>query len=316
MDDTLMRVVLLLIDIIGPISIGYFLKQKNLVKPAFNDFMIKLNVRGLFTVLAFVAFWKLKFTAEVALIPIAGLIILFVPYFLGMAITKKVEDPLERGALVVSSMLGNTSTLGGLLCFMLLGATSFAYVQVIGVLQSIVLILFCFPVCQKFHDMADTQRGLSKKRTFREMFFTWNQVSILGMLAGAALSLGGVKQPDCFAPFFAALVHISAWIQFLPVGLLLNFAAARRQLNLKVLKLIPLKFIVMPAIIWLFCFFVFSDKTITATLVIQSACPVAINTVFCCALYGLKTDTAMAAFVSTTIVFLAVLCPIFFWLYL
>ena len=133
MDDTLMRVVLLLIDIIGPISIGYFLKQKNLVKPAFNDFMIKLNVRGLFTVLAFVAFWKLKFTAEVALIPIAGLIILFVPYFLGMAITKKVEDPLERGALVVSSMLGNTSTLGGLLCFMLLGATSFAYVQVIGV---------------------------------------------------------------------------------------------------------------------------------------------------------------------------------------
>ena len=49
---------------------------------------------------------------------------------------------------------------------------------------------------------------------------------------------------------------------------------------------------------------------------IQSACPVAINTVFCCALYGLKTDTAMAAFVSTTIVFLAVLCPIFFWLYL
>lgn len=173
MDDTLMRVVLLLIDIIGPISIGYFLKQKNLVKPAFNDFMIKLNVRGLFTVLAFVAFWKLKFTAEVALIPIAGLIILFVPYFLGMAITKKVEDPLERGALVVSSMLGNTSTLGGLLCFMLLGATSFAYVQVIGVLQSIVLILFCFPVCQKFHDMADTQRGLSKKRTFREMFFTW-----------------------------------------------------------------------------------------------------------------------------------------------
>ena len=115
---------------------------------------------------------------------------------------------------------------------------------------------------------------------------------------------------------FKPLVHISAWIQFLPVGLLLNFAAARRQLNLNVLKLIPLKFIVMPAIIWLFCFFVFSDKTITATLVIQSACPVAINTVFCCALYGLKTDTAMAAFVSTTIVFLAVLCPIFFWLYL
>ena len=314
MDDTLMRVVLLLIDIIGPISIGSFLKQKNLVKPAFNDFMIKLNVRGLFTVLAFVAFWKLKFTAEVALIPIAGLIILFVPYFLGMAITKKVEDPLERGALVVSSMLGNTSTLGGLLCFMLLGATSFAYVQVIGVLQSIVLILFCFPVCQKFHDMADTQRGLSKKRTFREMFFTWNQVSILGMLAGAALSLGGVKQPDCFAPFFAALVHISAWIAFLPVGLLLDFEAARREMP-KTLWLMPLKFILMPLVVWALCAAVVTNPVMAATLIIVSSCPTAINSVLTCALYGLKTNIAVSSFMTSTTVFALVMCPIYFFLF-
>ena len=314
MDDTVMRVVLLLIDIIGPISIGYFLKQKNLVKPAFNDFMIKLNVRGLFTVLAFVAFWKLKFTAEVALIPIAGLIILFVPYFLGMAITKKVEDPLERGALVVSSMLGNTSTLGGLLCFMLLGATSFAYVQVIGVLQSIVLILFCFPVCQKFHDMADTQRGLSKKRTFREMFFTWNQVSILGMLAGAALSLGGVKQPDCFAPFFAALVHISAWIAFLPVVLLLDFEAARREMP-KTLWLMPLKFILMPLVVWALCAAVVTNPVMAATLIIVSSCPTAINSVLTCALYGLKTNIAVSSFMTSTTVFALVMCPIYFFLF-
>ena len=314
MDDTVMRVVLLLIDIIGPISIGYFLKQKNLVKPAFNDFMIKLNVRGLFTVLAFVAFWKLKFTAEVALIPIAGLIILFVPYFLGMAITKKVEDPLERGALVVSSMLGNTSTLGGLLCFMLLGATSFAYVQVIGVLQSIVLILFCFPVCQKFHDMADTQRGLSKKRTFREMFFTWNQVSILGMLAGAALSLGGVKQPDCFAPFFAALVHISAWIAFPPGGLLLDFEAARREMP-KTLWLMPLKFILMPLVVWALCAAVVTNPVMAATLIIVSSCPTAINSVLTCALYGLKTNIAVSSFMTSTTVFALVMCPIYFFLF-
>ena len=91
-----------------------------------------------------------------------------------------------------------------------------------------------------------------------------------------------------------------------------HFGKLRRHtFALLILQQLPFQFFFQ-----LFCFFVFSDKTITATLVIQSACPVAINTVFCCALYGLKTDTAMAAFVSTTIVFLAVLCPIFFWLYL
>ncbi|MDD7442763.1 MAG: hypothetical protein PUG38_09145, partial [Sutterellaceae bacterium] len=249
MSDTALRIVMLLADIIVPIAIGYILKQKELVRPAFNDFMIKANVRGLFTILAFVAFWKLQFTAEVALIPLVGLAILFVPYFLGMLITKKVSDPLERGALVVSAMLGNIGTLGGLLCFLLFGAVSYAYVQVLTVMQSLVLVLFCFPLAAKFRAMAETKRGLAKKQSFREMFVNWNNVSILGMLAGAALSLGGVKQPDSLAPVFAALVHISAWIQFLPVGLLLNFGAARRELNLNVMKLLPLKFIVMPLLI-------------------------------------------------------------------
>ncbi|MDL2059821.1 AEC family transporter [Mesosutterella sp. AGMB02718] len=312
MDDSQLRVVLLLVDLIGPITLGYILKVKNLVRPAFTDFMIKFNVRGLFTVLAFVSFWKLKFTSEVALIPLLGLLILFLPYFIGMAITRRVADPLERGALVVSSMLGNTSTLGGLICFLILGATSYAYVQVIGVLQSLVLILFCFPMCQKFRDMAQTNRGLTHKRSIKELLFTWNQVSILGMLAGAALSLKGVPQPAFFDPIFAALVHVSAWIQLLPVGLMLNITAARRAMNKNVLMILPVKFIVLPAIIWGLSRLLFSDHTITSTLVIQAACPVAINTVFCCAIYGLKTDIAMAAFALSTLVFMVTLCPLFF----
>lgn len=312
MDDTLFRIIQLLIDVIGPIALGYFLSVKKLATPAFTDFMIKFNVRGVFTVLAFVAFWKLQFTAEVALIPFVGLLILFLPYFAGMWLTRKVANPLERGALVVSAMIGNTSTLGSLICFLILGATSYAYVQVVGVLQSLVLLLFCFPLCQKFRDHAQTRKGLSKKRSFVEVFFTWNQISILGMIAGASLSLSGIKQPESLAPFFAALVHISAWIQLLPVGLLLNFSSARRALNANVLKLLPLKFIVLPGIIGAISYTLFSSRVISATLFIQAICPVGINTVFCCAIYGLKTETAMAAFVLTTILFLVLVCPALF----
>ncbi len=316
MNDTTLRVILLLVDILCPITLGYVLKQKNLVKPALNDFLIKFNVRVLFTVLAFVSFWRLKFTPEVALIPVVGALILFSPYFIGMFITKNVQHPLERGALVMSCMLGNTSTLGGLICFLLLGISSFAYVQVIGVMQSMVLLLFCFPVAQKFRDMAETKKGLAKKHSFKELFLTWNQISLLGMMAGAALSLGGVEQPRALEPVFTALVHIAAWVQLFPVGLLLNFSAARRQLSVNVLKIVPVKFLILPAFIWAVCALLFNDSTITATLVIQAMCPVGINTIFCCALYGLKTDTAMAAFMLTSILFLVFLCPVLFWVLL
>lgn len=313
MDDTIFRIIQLLIDVLGPITLGYILSVKKLVTPAFTDFMIKFNVRGLFTLLAFVAFWKLQFTAEVALIPLVGLVILFLPYFVEMWLTKKVPNPLERGALVVSAMIGNTSTLGSLICFLILGASSYAYVQVVGVLQSVVMLLFCFPLCQKFHDMAETKKGLVKKRSFVEVFFTWNQISLVGMAAGAALSLGGIKQPDALAPVFAVLVHLSAWIQLLPVGLLLNFGSARRALNRNVLKLLPLKFIFMPAIVGGLCLLLFNDHVITSTLFIQAICPVGINTVFCCAIYGLKNDTAMAGFVLTTLLFLVFVCPALFY---
>ena len=85
------------------------------------------------------------------------------------------------------------------------------------------------------------------------------------------------------------MVHVSAWIAFLPVGLLLNFKAAAREMK-KTIPILPVKFVLLPIVMWLFCYVTMDDPVMIATLVICSACPTAINSVLACALYGLKTD--------------------------
>ena len=198
MNDTLLRIALLLIDTIVPISLGYILHKKGIVTQEGTKKVFTFNVRVVFTVLAVISFWSLHIGPAIFWVPVIALVITFLPYFIMMAATKKNPDPRERGALVTAGMLGNTGTLGGLVCYLLLGPAAFAYVQIVAVIQNVLLITFNFPVAQKFHDMAVAGEGKApmKKRSFSELFFTWNQVALIGMIVGAGLSLAHVPQPE------------------------------------------------------------------------------------------------------------------------
>ena len=63
------------------------------------------------------------------------------------------------------------------------------------------------------------------------------------------------------------MVHVSAWIAFLPVGLLLNFKAAAREMK-KTILILPVKFVLLPIVMWLFCYVTMDDPVMIATLVI------------------------------------------------
>ena len=83
----------------------------------------------------------------------------------------------------------------------------------------------------------------------------------------------------------------------------------------KTLWLMPLKFILMPLVVWALCAAVVTNPVMAATLIIVSSCPTAINSVLTCALYGLKTNIAVASFMTSTTVFALVMCPIYFFLF-
>jgi predicted permease len=79
--------------------------------------------------------------------------------------------------------------------------------------------------------------------------------------------------------------------------------------------IIPIKFLLVPGLVWAMCETIFSDPAITKTIVILAATPTAINAVVSTALYELKKDVAIASFIGTTILFGVAVCPILFWLF-
>ncbi len=320
MNDFAARFAMILLDTLVPITVGYVLHRREWISKAGIDWVIKFNVRVMFTLLSILSFWKLNMSGSLVMLPVVGLLMMFVPYALMTWLTRRNPDPLERGALVTSGMLGNIGTLGGVLAFLLQGPVGFGYVQILATLSNVMLILFNFPLCQKYRAAAEAadahlpkSASAGKKRGFVSLFFTWNQVALLGMLLGIFLSSAHVHQPAWLTSLFAPLVHISAWIAFLPVGLLLNFKAAIKEAR-KTIVIIPMKFICVPIVVWAAARLTIDDVAMVNALVICSACPTAINSVLACALYGLKTDIAVSSIMTSTAVFAVVVCPVLVWL--
>jgi hypothetical protein len=313
MDETLQRIGFLLFDTFLPLVIGYFLNRTGLVTQRGTKRLMVFNVRVIFTILALVSFWKLKINLSVVWVLVIGVLFTFLPYFVVKAWgDRKNIPPLEKGALVTAGMLGNTGTLGGLVSYLLMGPMAYACVQLVAVAQNVILILFNFPVAQHYRDLADPANAKPKEsvlKFFISHFFTWNQISLIGMIAGIYLSVTGVPQPEAFTKAFGPLVHISSWINFMPVGLLLNFSAIRKFFRM-VLITVPVKFVLTPLFVWVLGLLFIPDPIQRATLVIIAATPTAINSVITSELYGLNTNVAIASFCVTTVIFLLVVCPI------
>ena len=314
MNGTLQQILVLLAETLLPGAVGFLLARTNLLSERFKRLLVLVNVRVVFTVLSFIAFWKVQVDSRFLLLPFAGLALTFFPYGIVRFTSRRIADPAERGAWVISGMLSNIGTLGGLVCYMMLGAVSYAYVQLAAAMQNLVTMLFCFPMCQKYRDLADPG-GVKIRRSLPELLFTWNQVGLLGMALGAAFSVAEVPRPASLDMVFSVLIYVSAWLQFLPIGIFLRPEAIRTYLLQVLRTLPPLKFALMPALMWLLCGALFSDPTVTATLVILSCCPTAINSVLSCELFGLRTDVAEASFVVTTALFAVVVCPVLFMVY-
>ena len=138
------------------------------------------------------------------------------------------DNELDRGAYVISAMLSNIGTIGGLCAFILYGEEGFAYVQLVAAPQNILMVAAAFPMAKYYYEKHHAaQRQAKLQLSFREMFITWNQVGILGMTAGILLQVFGVSRPPALGILFHNLVHVLAWVSLLPVGFLIDFGRAR-----------------------------------------------------------------------------------------
>lgn len=300
-------------DLIAPLVVGYYLKQKHLASEGFMNKLISFNVVGVYTFLALLSFWVIPLNFELALIPLYGTLFVIFPGVLGAVFGKRFHNSLVRGSYMASAMLANVSTLGGVCSFILFDEKGYAYSQLIGVCQNFLMVLLVFPLAQFFYSRHKGGDGEGGKFSLWRSIFSWNQLSVVGMIAGLFLNANQVARPEILGSIFQSLVHVGAWIALLPVGYIINFSKAQHYRK-HVLDLTAIRFVIVPVFVWFTSRMIFSDPVLNATLFILATAPTAINAVITARLYKLRTDLAVASFIQTTAVYLLIGFPALFFL--
>ncbi len=307
------RLLLVFVDIVLPLFTGYMLKARHIFSHKACSNLIRFNVIFMCALVDFVSFWGLKLSAALLWLPVASVLLTLVPGFIGARFfSHAFTDDLDRGAYVISSMLANIGTISGLSAFILYGETGFAYVQLVAAPQNCLMVAAAFPMARYYAARHDAQlAGTRMHLGIREMFFTVNQIALLGMFAGVALQAADVPRPEILGTFFHYLVHILAWVSLLPVGYLIDFRNAGRYYG-RVKNMLLQRYILIPVIFYFPFRALFHDPVLFGSAMLVTFSPAAINSVITAELYKLNVDLTISGFLLTTAVYIVLVFPLLF----
>lgn len=317
MNEINTRLIYLGTDLILPLIVGYLLYQRRLLSDAAVNLLIRINVIVFFTLLSLFSFWALPLTRDLVILPVFFAFIILFPGFISWRfLGRRFHSPIDRGTHLISALLSNIGTLGGICAYIIYGERGFAYAQIGGACQNLILVLLAFPAAQYYYLLHKNRgrRARLEGRGFFGLLVSWNQISILGMAAGLLLNAGGVVRPPVLSDAFGCLIHVSAWFAMLPVGSLINFRRARHFVYLT-LDMIFLRFLLVPLVTFFAARLIISDPLVRNALVIFASVPAAINATLTARLYQLNVDYTIAVFLVTTVLYLIVLFPAVFFLF-
>lgn len=311
-----LRLLLIFIDVVLPLAVGYVCKQKHFLTEKQCNLLIRINITVIATLLTILTFWALPLRTELIFLPVSMVLNAFIP--IGIIylfhLQKRFARPADRGSYILAAMLTNLGTLGGLCGYIMYGERAFAYSQLVVVFQNIITFCFAFPLgaYYKYSDESCAVGGLSQMN-WRHIFINWNQLPAVGMVIGACLYASGVPRPAVLTPVLDALIHIAAWSGLIPIGFMIEFSSFKQYYK-QTLDLVPIKMLITPAIIYVLSTFVFSDPVLIGSLLVLMSMPTAINSLFAVRLYDLNVNLAMSAFITTTVVYVFILYPAFYFL--
>lgn len=305
------RFLIVFADILLPLLAGMQLRRMGLSREILRG-VIRANVVVVATFLSVVSFWTIHVTAELLWLPLSALPICAIPLLVFYLLERRrFKDPREQGSYVISLMLGNIGTLTGLCAYVLYGETGFAYIQLIAMPQVLIIVLVAFPLGQFYYDKWASGAAGKTEIHLAKMLFTWNQLPVVGVFVGFLLGGAEVPRPEIVGTAFTVCIHLSAWMGMVPVGYDLSLASARQYAG-RLWAIFPVKFILLPVCLYFLTGLFVTDPVITTCVVLASAAPTAIFAVAATQLYRLNVDLAESSFLTTTLAFLFVLYPLFY----
>ena len=309
--DMKIKLLLFVIDLLAPLTVGYFCRFQSVIKEKVFNKMILNNILVVYPLLSFLSFWVLPLSSDLIWLPVMGLLMGILPGIVAYFVAEhKYTCDLDRGSYVMSASLSNLGTIGGLCVFLLYGETGYAYQQLVVLFQYILMFMFCYPLAQYYFERA--QKGEKIKGiSIMSILFSRNQLAVLGILCGVVLQQLGVARPQSFGGLVEGLIHFGAWTALIPVGYSIDFAKLKEQYH-EIRDIVFIKFIFTPLVIYGIARVVIDDEKMLNTILVLACMPTAVNAVITSRIYHLNIHISVAAFILTTIVLLLFVYPALF----
>ncbi len=299
--------ILLQIMIIAPFTAGWALRRRFARPEEFTRKLILYNLISVEPALVLWSTWGLALDRDVAVLPLAGLLLAAAGWLLGVPIGAALGLTGKRRAAfhITSSLANHGFTMGGFVCFMLLGekGLGLSFIFIAYFMPFIFLVVFPYAASAR-------GGGADFARIAREFIRNPRNMPLYAILVSVIFHALGVPRPDVAFPL-GALIAVSMSVYYFTLGMTFLPGEVRGAMRENACVAL-LKFVVVPALAALVLGMLPLDPAVRAVIQIQAFMPAAVYSVITAVLYDLDAPFASGVFVVNTLLFLAVVLPVIF----
>jgi len=271
--------------------------------------LVRFNIAGLEPLIVLWCVWDLDVQVKLLILPCAGFALALFSLGVGLVLAPCTGlSGRARQTFLISSTLSNHGfTLGGFLCFLLLGETALGYAIFMILYFMPYVFGIIFPAARLAANRADAGRS-----RWREILLAPQNVPLAALGIALLLSVLNIPRPEINVSI-APLMFVSVGLYYFTLGVTFRgadiFTSGRAHLCLGLLK-----FIIVPVCAWLVLRCTGLDPLMQQVILVQACMSAAIYSVITALMFDLEERLASALFVVNTVVCLVFVVPFLFWI--
>lgn len=291
--------------IILPFLAGLYIK-KHIENPLkISKKIILLDLVILEPIIIFWVIWGLSLERDQFFLPLAGLIMVTIGFFLGKLSLPLINaDGKTRTSFLISSSLANHGfTMGGFICYLLAGEKGLA-------LSAIFLIYFMPYTILVIFNFARLNSSGNGKLKMKEYILNFQNLTLAAAVAAVLLNLSGIKRTEINFPI-DPVVMAAVTLNYFVLGININISTLK-YLRADHYIIAAIKFLIIPVITSIVLQIVDLDRDIEKIILIQSFMPAAVYSVMTSILFDLDTELSSSIFIINTVIFIVLVLPLLF----
>ncbi len=298
--------------IVGGVACGYLLRRLGILRERHAPAISMVLFMTAYPTIAFLAIWSVSLEIKLVALPFIQALSFFGLLGASLALSRLHNlNPKDRGTFLLSGTMANQGfTMGGLVCFMLLGQEGLGLAQIYVIFLAPLTLLVVFPLANYYNPR---ETGSSVWQVFGRGIWHPRTLAGAGLVAGLIFSSLKIPYPAWIktCDLVKILIITGTFCYVAIIGVSFHFGRLQRYIRLYMTQSL-VKFVIGPLLALLFiCLFGLKlDSAAGAVALVQGFMPSGVNTVLFSNLFGLNARMASALFVVNTAIFLLIILPI------